>query len=244
MSGWHYPDSGHGPWDGPSYEPDRPDPSEFLYGEGDDTDQPEPEPHHLHDPGFQEEEVDTHHDPDHGREDHRIGAILRQGEQWPERVAFGHGDANDPNSPYHVPEHERVRSLDELLAPEGHYDDYGPEENDWEHQRAQDENYGWPEAWNDVPALDDNNEPIDPHHHEDLPEHHASTDEKFYNRDPDKGATVPHMVGGDPHDVHSIEPPPPEGAQVLHPEQTGLEYAVLAVPSPHGNGWDVIKPLE
>jgi hypothetical protein len=27
-------------------------------------------------------EVDTHYDPDHGREDHRTGAILRQSEQW------------------------------------------------------------------------------------------------------------------------------------------------------------------
>jgi hypothetical protein len=27
-------------------------------------------------------EVDTHYDPDHGREDHRVGAVLRQSEQW------------------------------------------------------------------------------------------------------------------------------------------------------------------
>lgn len=85
MSGWHYPDDSHrGPWDGPSYEPDRPDPSEFFYGEGDDTDQHEPSLDLIHDPGFQEDDMDTHHDPDHGREEHRTGAILRQGEQWGE----------------------------------------------------------------------------------------------------------------------------------------------------------------
>lgn len=78
-----------------------------------------PPDHHIPDPGFPEHEVDTHHDPDHGREDHyddydhglsnigaefpeehRIGAILRQGEQYPEARAHGQhpGDEyEDPN---------------------------------------------------------------------------------------------------------------------------------------------------
>lgn len=74
-------------------------PSELGWGDV-YTDDEEPV-HHL-DPGFPEHEVDIHRDPDHGREEHRMGAILRQAEQYP-----------DP----------------------GHYTDYGPEENDWEHQR-------------------------------------------------------------------------------------------------------------
>ena len=73
------------------YETDTPDEiSGYNWG-------PPPDPHY--DPSLREHEVDTHHDPDHGYEEHRVGAILRQAEQYP------------------------------------HYDDYGPEENDWEHQR-------------------------------------------------------------------------------------------------------------
>ena len=53
---------------------------------------PPPSEDDLTDPGFPEEEVDTHPDPDHMR-DYRAGAILTQAEQWPERCAAytGHG---------------------------------------------------------------------------------------------------------------------------------------------------------
>lgn len=40
----------------------------------------------LSDPGFSEPEFDSHPDPDHGRED-RLGSILTQSQQWPERTA-------------------------------------------------------------------------------------------------------------------------------------------------------------
>jgi hypothetical protein len=57
-----------------------------------------------------------------------------------------------------------------------------------------------------------------------------------HNRDPEMGTTVPHMVGGDPAEAVT-------DARVMHPHETGLEYPVLARPSGHGNGFDVIKPL-
>lgn len=74
---------------------------------------PPPSPDHLSDPGFTEHEVDDWQDPDHGRED-RVGAILRQSEQWPVRTAanrseashtehLGWGDAPPPKKKNHSP---------------------------------------------------------------------------------------------------------------------------------------------
>ena len=70
--------------------------------------------------------------------------------------------------------------------------------------------------------------------------------EHLYNRDPARGHTVPQMVGGDAPGTVSVAPPGhagPDDARIMHPEETGLEYPVLARPSAHGHGFDVIQPL-
>ena len=70
--------------------------SEEEEARGDTRFPPEPNPNHISDPGFPEEE-------------HRVGAILRQSEQ------FG---------------------LDHYAAEEGHYEDYDKWSGDNEHQEA------------------------------------------------------------------------------------------------------------
>lgn len=72
---------------------------------------------------------------------------------------------------------------------------------------------------------------------------HTPTDnlesgEFLQNRDPNVGTTVPEFHGGDPKG--SVN-----DARIMHPEETGLEYPVLARPnSAHGpKAFDVIKPL-
>ncbi len=62
--------------------------------------------------------------------------------------------------------------------------------------------------------------------------------EYMWNRDPAMGTTVPEMAGGDPANAVT-------DARVMHPEETGLEYDVLARPAKgHGDkAFDVIKPL-
>lgn len=92
---------------GPAYSgedgPEHDDPNGFS------LDQHDPD-RFLSDPGFSEAPA-PHPDPDHGRED-RLGSILTQGQQWPERYA----------------------AL--VIAQEGHYDDYDHALNDQEHQEA------------------------------------------------------------------------------------------------------------
>jgi len=102
----NYP-RGHGPaWQGEDA------PSELGFGDlYTDDEHPDPYGDHIADPGFPEYQVDVHHDPDHGRED-RIGAILRQSEQFPH--------ATGPD--------------DHCSLPEGHYDDYDKWANDADHQ--------------------------------------------------------------------------------------------------------------
>lgn len=78
--------------------------------------------------------------------------------------------------------------------------------------------------------------------------------EHFVNRDPELGTTAPRNVAGDPEGAVSIErhkPLKPQPsmfgageATVLHPEETGLEYSVIARPNPKGDGWDVLQVLE
>lgn len=62
--------------------------------------------------------------------------------------------------------------------------------------------------------------------------------EYMYNRDPEMGTTVPQMHGGDPAAAVT-------DARLMHPEETGLEYDVLARPAAgHGEkAFDVVKPL-
>lgn len=70
------------------------------------------------------------------------------------------------------------------------------------------------------------------------PTDNLGDDDYLYNRDSELGTTVPHSVGGD--DPHAVT-----DARVMHPEETGLEYDVLAHPAKgHGDkAFDVIKPL-
>jgi len=134
----HYPRGSAPPWGGDDA------PSESVWGNiYTDDEHPDPYGDLIHDPGFPEHEVDDHPDPDHGREDHRTGAILRQSEQFPWRMAAGDPDdyGHDDGGNNHYYDINKIQH---------HYDDYGPEENDWEHQRAHEGNIHDPstqEAW-------------------------------------------------------------------------------------------------
>ena len=57
-----------------------------------------------------------------------------------------------------------------------------------------------------------------------------------YNDDPSLGATVPHMVGGDPEGADRV-------FEMHVPEEDGPGYRALVRRSPHGNGYDVLKIL-
>jgi len=124
---------------------------------------------------------------------------------------------------------DRYRSRNhrhELQDP--HYDDYGPEENDWEHQREFEDAYG--------PEL---------HHYGGYGDA-LDPDEHFDNRDPALGHTYPDMVGGPPSGSVAIQPPGhggPGDARIVYDEDTGLGYDAIARPGPHGGGWDVLKEL-
>ena len=206
--------------------------------------------------------------PGGGNEEHRIGALLRQSEQFAFRMA-GSGDrpegwkCPDCGSDHKmVPDYsecpscgyDEVQSNNLGTCPEcDHYeddwiDDRAPidhwDDQMWEHDPAE-----W-HVWNKQRSGavehsrlawgDSTPRPKGTHNNA------LSDGEYFHNLDPALGTTVPEFVDGQPEGAVPIRPMnEAEGSDafVLKNEQTGLGYDAIVRLSPDGKGFDVLKAL-
>lgn len=195
------------------------------------TDEEAPSLTELHNPGFIEEEVDDHPDPDIGHEDkghpHPFGT--------PVYSPGGGYDDYDPHSSENLPE--------DLVAPG---DDLHGNPVASHAERPEHRSGGiltQADQWPDRYAA--NKAPKDPYRDANPYQEfgHTAVDnlepgEFLRNRDPNMGSTYPEVVGGDPEGAVT-------DARVMLPEETGLEYPVLARPAQgHGDkAYDILKSL-
>lgn len=213
MGGWNYFEDSPSPrahWNhGPGDYDDRPSLSDLAAEHGYHYDPEEFEEQGYHEPA----EGDRYLREPGFREEHRMGAILTQREQWPLRCG-----GSDPDFD---------RDWEER------------HESDWEHQRehegaAEHDTAHYMKDWATDAASGKR--------------WMAPSPGTFYNRDPTRGATVPHFVGGDPYDAISVTSPEgagEEGARFMSDEDTGLGYPTIVRPSSaHGpKAHDVLRPL-
>ena len=247
---------GYGPpWDGEN-DPDDPDlesleetddPERFLHP-GDFESSPSAEPwdtpiYHLRTPGadypdetdpaeWEDREEERAHENLRGHFGSTpIGGILRQGEQWPDRVA-----ANDV-----CPECGGSKGY--CICPHGAKPGHGAQDiinrdivND-HFQRVHDD-----AKWDERTA----NFPRDPEHEKWGNGLDPDNYEFLHNKTPELGTTVPDSIGGDlpgTVNIRSRDETGPTDAFVMPAEESGLGYDAIVRHAPDGKGFDVLKPL-